>query len=63
MSNGETSFRWDTKGITAYNFDKKGKTDYNKFVRLDKYGVYGVDKIKDNNNNWAIDNALNTSVY
>lgn len=63
MSNGETSFRWDTKGITAYNFDKEGKTDYNKFVRLDKYGVYGVDKIKDNNNDWTIDNALNTSVY
>lgn len=63
MSNGETSFRWDDKGITAYNFDNEGKTDYNKFVRLDKYGVYGVERINDGNRDWVVDPGLDIPIY
>ena len=42
------SFRWDKAGISAYEFDLNEQTgqinNYNdsKFVRLDQYGLYGV---------------------
>ena len=44
-----SSFRWDMNGISAYEFDYNettGQSDnYNdsKFVRLDQYGLYGID--------------------
>lgn len=42
------SFRWDSSGISAYEFElnQDGKTvknfNFGKFVRLDQYGLYGV---------------------
>lgn len=49
------SFRWDNNGITAYasNINSTGSDDtiyqgtvFNKFVRFDKYGIYGYDGSK-----------------
>ena len=42
------SFRWDNTGISAYEFNLKEQTgevsnfNYSKFVRLDQYGLYGI---------------------
>lgn len=42
------SFRWDSTGISAYQFELNQETreisqfDYGKFVRLDQYGLYGI---------------------
>lgn len=42
------SFRWDGTGISAYEFTLNQETrevsqfDYGKFVRLDQYGLYGI---------------------
>lgn len=49
MAGNTPSFRWDARGITAYdaNWDKELGTVYGintkKFVRFDKFGVYGID--------------------
>ena len=40
------AFRWDKTGLNAYYGDDKGY-DYGKFVRFDKYGVYGYSKGSD----------------
>lgn len=37
----DESFFWDKNGITAYAFNDITGTIYNKFVRMDKYGIYG----------------------
>ena len=43
------SFRWDNTGISAYEFttnENTGKVEnfnFSKFVRLDQYGLYGLD--------------------
>lgn len=34
------SFRWDSYGLTAYSY-RGAVTDFRKFVRFDKYGIYG----------------------
>ena len=34
------SFRWDSNGLTAYDFNNGG-ISFNKFVRFDRYGIYG----------------------
>ena len=40
------SFRWDSDGLTAYSYN--GDTiNFGKFVRHDKYGIYGYDGTKD----------------
>lgn len=45
---GQPSFRWDGSGISAYNFQVNQATgeiygiNNSKFVRFDKYGVYGI---------------------
>lgn len=42
------SFRWDNLGISAYQFQINQETNiisnfnYGKFVRLDQYGIYGI---------------------
>ena len=36
-------FRWDSYGITAYSIDDGAEVKFNKFVRFDKYGIYGYD--------------------
>ena len=42
------SFRWDNTGISAYEFSINQQTglpqnfNYGKFVRLDQYGIYGI---------------------
>ena len=42
------SFRWDSRGINAYEFQTQPTTglpynfNYAKFVRLDQYGLYGI---------------------
>ena len=42
------SFRWDTSGLSAYEFElnEDGKTaknfNFGKFIRLDQYGIYGI---------------------
>ena len=50
--NGFTSFRWDKSGISAYKFDinpstKKAENfNFGKFVRLDQYGLYGINALE-----------------
>jgi hypothetical protein len=52
MSGNEPAFRWDAYGISAYDahWQKLGDStsvisgiDSKKFVRFDKYGIYGID--------------------
>lgn len=45
MNSGWTTFMWDTNGITAYAFSPSGDSinvALDKFVRLDQYGIYGI---------------------
>lgn len=45
MNSGWTTFMWDTNGITAYAFTPSGDSinvTLDKFVRLDQYGIYGI---------------------
>lgn len=45
MAGDEIAFRWDAVGLTAFNTVIKEETteyNYNKFVRFDKYGLYGI---------------------
>lgn len=47
MSGSFPTFRWDEYGLSAYQFklnDNKQPTNFNyaKFVRLDQYGLYGI---------------------
>lgn len=49
MNVAEPVFRWDAFGLTAYdidwnNGDISGQTNPYKFVRFDKYGIYGIDQ-------------------
>ena len=47
------SFRWDKNGISAYEFSINEQTgaaqnfNYSKFVRLDQYGLYGINGYSD----------------
>ena len=49
------SFRWDSAGISAYEYEISEQTgeptnfNYGKFVRLDQYGLYGMDGYPDFN--------------
>ena len=49
------SFRWDKAGISAYEFSVNSQTgaaqnfNYSKFVRLDQYGLYGINGYSDFN--------------
>lgn len=43
---GAPSFRWDNNGITAYSHSS-GEINFNRFIRYDKYGIYGYDGNKD----------------
>lgn len=53
ISGGYPSFRWDGNGISAYKFniDETTQTpvyfNFNNFVRLDQYGIYGIDHDSD----------------
>lgn len=40
------SFRWDSDGLTAYSYNSNG-INFGKFVRHDKYGIYGYDGLND----------------
>lgn len=41
------SFTWDQYGINAYTINaENGSTDYQQFVRFDKYGLYGIQGLK-----------------
>lgn len=48
MSGNDPTFRWDEKGITSYDYDTYANVSSNiqksKFVRFDRYGLYGVNK-------------------
>ena len=47
MKGSFPSFRWDSDGISAYQFKQEEgiptNFNYGKFVRLDQYGLYGID--------------------
>lgn len=49
MNCDEPCFRWDSFGLTAFNFTSSqgvvvaGSVEPNHFVRLDKFGLYGID--------------------
>lgn len=47
MKGSFPSFRWDSDGISAYQFKQESglptNFNYGKFVRLDQYGLYGID--------------------
>lgn len=53
ISGGYPSFRWDGNGISAYKFKLNEATQtpeyfqFNKFVRLDQYGIYGINHSSD----------------
>ena len=47
MNATEPTFKWDSFGISAYDVDwtggsPNGRVDPSKFVRYDKYGLYGI---------------------
>ena len=42
MDGDNTSFRWDKNGLSAYGFDENDGYDLTSFVRMDKYGLYGI---------------------
>lgn len=57
MDGTTPAFRWDTNGITAYWNGKDGITPYdspdfkmNRFVRFDKFGIYGYNGSDDDKN-------------
>jgi hypothetical protein len=48
MNAKEPTFKWDAFGLSAYDIDWangeiSGTVNKNKFVRFDKYGIYGID--------------------
>lgn len=53
ISGGFPSFRWDGNGISAYKFNIDETTQtpqyfqFNNFVRLDQYGIYGINHDSD----------------
>lgn len=50
MSGNSAKFIWDKVGINAYSTDStSGDVDYAKFVRLDQYGLYGLNANSGNN--------------
>lgn len=67
MNSDDPVFRWDEFGITAYSYGdyKAGGgigtvsnyTDTTKFVRFDKYGLYGIDSSSQSDANKKVDGA------
>jgi hypothetical protein len=45
MNGDSPSFRWWSDGINAFYIEEGGAYNPAKFVRFDKYGIYGVDGI------------------
>ena len=41
------SFLWDSKGISAFEINESGSTNFSKYVRFDKYGMYGIKNQQD----------------
>lgn len=41
------SFLWDSKGISAFEINEGGSTNFSKYVRFDKYGMYGIKNQQD----------------
>lgn len=39
---GFPAFRWDALGLSAYYWLENGGYDFNRFVRFDRFGIYGV---------------------
>lgn len=55
MNATEPTFKWDSFGISAYDTDwtgglANGRVDPSKFVRYDKYGLYGINSATTSNN-------------
>ena len=61
MNGSEPTFRWDSFGISAFSFvESEGvisSIDSYKFVRMDKYGIYGI-----NTSDASTENSGTTSV-
>lgn len=60
MNGSEPTFRWDSFGISAFYFvESEGiiSIDSHKFVRMDKYGIYGI-----NTSDASTENSGTTSV-
>lgn len=61
MNGSEPTFRWDSFGISAFSFvESEGvvsSIDSHKFVRMDKYGIYGI-----NTSSPSTENSGTTSV-
>ncbi len=43
MDGNFTTFRWDSDGLNAYDRNDYG-TIFNRFVRFDRFGIYGIDQ-------------------
>jgi hypothetical protein len=61
MNATEPTFKWDNFGISAYDTDwtnnsPNGKVNSSKFVRYDKYGLYGING-ESNSSNIYIDGS------
>jgi hypothetical protein len=55
MNGNDAAFRWNDKGINAFCDKTEGAIDTSKFVRMDKYGIYGMENR--DGTNWAPANA------
>ncbi len=71
MNSDEPMFRWDSYGITAFNFKTQegvvvsGSIKHNQFVRMDKFGIYGIDGTK-NGLSWtpeSVEDVLRQSTF
>ena len=51
MDGNNTSFRWDQAGLNAYGGDGTEGYDLTSFVRMDRFGIYGVKHGEDENGN------------
>ena len=67
----EPCFRWESFGLTAFNFTSHqgvviaGSVEPNHFVRLDKFGLYGIDGTA-NGLSWhpnSVDNILEKATF
>jgi hypothetical protein len=66
-ADGQETFRWDAYGLSAYAFDmdsqgKVANTNFNKFVRMDRFGLYGITN-KTNYRPASVDDVINDAMF
>lgn len=66
-ADGQETFRWDAYGLSAYAFDmdsqgKVANTNFNKFVRMDRFGLYGITN-KTNYRPASVDQVIQDAMF